>query len=122
MTRLDETEEAPPLGSRRTQLANERTFLAWWRTGLTALAVSLGVGRIVPELTDGQVWPYVTLGAGYAVLGIAMIAYAGRRQQEVEAALAKGEPATIDGTVLRWLTALGIGLALATLVVVLAQP
>jgi uncharacterized membrane protein YidH (DUF202 family) len=24
--------------SRRTRLANERTELAWWRTGLTALA------------------------------------------------------------------------------------
>jgi putative membrane protein len=80
------------------------------------------VGRIVPELTEGRAWPYVTVGAGYAVLGIAMIAYASRRQQEVEAALAAGEPATIDGRVLRWLTGLGIGLAVATLVVVLAQP
>lgn len=30
---------------RRTRLANERTHLAWWRTGLAALAVSLGAGR-----------------------------------------------------------------------------
>ena len=27
--------------TRRTRLANERTYLAWWRTGLTSLAVSL---------------------------------------------------------------------------------
>src|SRR4249920_3427477 len=39
--------------TRRTHLANERTQLAWWRTGLTALAVALGVGRVVPELAGG---------------------------------------------------------------------
>ena len=32
--------------TRRTRLANERTYLAWWRTGLTAFAVSFGAGRI----------------------------------------------------------------------------
>jgi putative membrane protein len=36
--------------SRRTRLANERTQLAWWRTGLTALAVGLAIGRVLPEL------------------------------------------------------------------------
>jgi hypothetical protein len=51
-----------------------------------------------------------------------LIAYGSRRQQEVEAALAAGESVTIDGRVLRWLTVLGIGLAVATLAVVLAQP
>ena len=39
--------------TRRTRLANERTYLAWWRSGLTALAVSFGAGRIVPELSGG---------------------------------------------------------------------
>ena len=37
--------------TRRTRLANERTYLAWWRTGLTTLAVAIGAGKIVPELT-----------------------------------------------------------------------
>src|SRR5215208_1792549 len=36
--------------SRRTRLASERTQLAWWRTGLTALAVGLAIGRVLPEL------------------------------------------------------------------------
>jgi putative membrane protein len=44
--------------SRRTYLAGERTQLAWWRTGLTALAVALGVGRVVPELSKSAArWP-----------------------------------------------------------------
>ncbi len=35
--------------TRRTRLANERTYLAWWRSGLTALAVGLAAGKLVPE-------------------------------------------------------------------------
>jgi uncharacterized membrane protein YidH (DUF202 family) len=31
--------------TRRTRLANERTYLAWLRSGLTALAASFGAGR-----------------------------------------------------------------------------
>ncbi len=41
--------------TRRTRLANERTELAWWRTGLTALAVALAIGRVVPELNGSAV-------------------------------------------------------------------
>ena len=41
--------------TRRTYLASERTELAWWRTGLTALAVALGVGRVVPGLDENAV-------------------------------------------------------------------
>jgi len=64
--------------TRRTSLAYERTQLAWWRTGLTALAVSLGVGRILPELDHHAAqWPYVVLGVGFAVYGIALIVYGG---------------------------------------------
>ncbi len=34
--------------TRRTRLANERTYLAWLRGGLTALAVALGAGPSPP--------------------------------------------------------------------------
>jgi len=58
---------------RRTDLAVERTQLAWWRTGLTALAVAIGVGRLVPELSDSDTtWPYVVAGILFAFYGIAM--------------------------------------------------
>jgi inner membrane protein YidH len=107
---------------RRTHLANERTYLAWWRTGLTALAVSLAVGRIVPELISGTSWPYVTLGAGYAVLGIVFIAYAEQRRRTVSDAVRRGEWAELQSGFLGALAALGVVLAVATLVVVVAQP
>ncbi|HKI23207.1 MAG TPA: DUF202 domain-containing protein [Gaiellaceae bacterium] len=61
--------------TRRTRLATERTYLAWWRSGLTALAVGLAAGKLVPELSAGASWPYELLGAGYSLLGIAFIFY-----------------------------------------------
>ena len=58
---------------RRTDLAVERTQLAWWRTGLTALAVAIGVGRVVPELSDSETtWPYVVSGILFAIYGVAL--------------------------------------------------
>lgn len=36
---------------RRTRLASERTYLAWYRTGFTAFAVSIGVAKVVPGIT-----------------------------------------------------------------------
>jgi len=38
--------------SRRTLLAVERTYLAWWRTGLTAFAVALGVALAIVALSE----------------------------------------------------------------------
>jgi len=48
--------------TRRTRLANERTYLAWWRTGLTALAVSFAVGKLVPELSVLEAGDYPEAG------------------------------------------------------------
>jgi putative membrane protein len=77
--------------TRRTRLATERTELAWWRTGLTALAVALGVGRVVPELNHGlERWPYVVAGVGFAIWGIVAIAYGSARGRAMEEALSKG--------------------------------
>ena len=52
--------------TRRTWLANERTWLAWVRTGLTATAVALALGKVVPDLARAHTrWPYVAIGVGY---------------------------------------------------------
>jgi putative membrane protein len=105
--------------TRRTRLANERTYLAWLRSGLTALAVGLAAGKLVPELSSGASWPYELLGVGYALLGVALIFYGHRRQQTVEAALRRGEWAPIDARATAALTAAGIVLGAATVLVVL---
>ena len=77
--------------TRRTWLATERTYLAWWRSGLTALAVGLAAGKLVPELSTGASWPYELLGIGYSLLGVAFIAYGHLRHRAVETALQRGE-------------------------------
>jgi putative membrane protein len=115
--RFDEAGDA----TRRTQLANERTYLAWWRTGLTAFAVSLGAGKLVPALTDETRWPYVVVGVAFALLGVAFVAYGFRRQQLVERAVARGEYVRPDERLLAALTAIGILLGLALLGIVVVE-
>ena len=105
--------------TRRTRLANERTFLAWWRTGLTCLAVCIGVGRLVPGVAGGTRWPYEALGVGYGLLGIGFVVAGHLRTREIEHALERGSFAPLRSTVLVALTGAGIVLAAATIVVML---
>ena len=102
--------------TRRTRLANERTYLAWWRTGLTALAVAIGVGRIVPEVANTTRWPYELLGVGYGLLGVAFIVAAWLRTREIEQALDRGDFAPLHSTFLLALTAAGLVLGALTVV------
>jgi putative membrane protein len=107
--------------TRRTHLASERTYLAWWRTGLTSLTVGIGAGKIVPALTSGATWPYTIAGAGYAVLGVVCIVYAAVRRREVDEALARGDFVRPDDRVIALMTILGALLGLLVLVIVVAQ-
>src|SRR4051794_11662553 len=77
MARDDLTDD--PESSHRTQLAAERTWLAWWRTALAASAAGLGVGRLLPEVTGGATWPYVLLGCGYASVAVVLVLAGGLR-------------------------------------------
>jgi putative membrane protein len=114
---FDEASDA----TRRTRLANERTYLAWWRTGLTALAVSLGAGKLVPALAPGTQWPYTLAGVGFAVLGVVFIGYAFVRHVRVEQALSRGEFAPPEEHLVAALAAIGVLLGLLVLVVVLTN-
>ncbi len=105
---------------RRTHLASERTYLAWWRTGLTSLTVGIGAGKVVPALTSGATWPYTIVGAGYAVLGVICIVYAAMRRREIDDALARGHFVSPDDRVIALMTVLGALLGLLVLVIVLA--
>jgi putative membrane protein len=108
-------------GTRRTYLANERTFLAWWRTGVTALAASIGVGRVVPSLTHQHRWPYAILGVGFALIGIGTIAYGLKRDREVRDAITRGDFVQPRSEVLAALTAAGAILGILLLVVIVVQ-
>lgn len=115
--RFDEARDA----TRRTRLANERTYLAWWRSGLTALAVSIGTGRIVPELVGGPQWPYTVLGVVYGIVGVVFIGYGFKRLRSVEHAVARGEYAAPDERFVAALTAVGVVVGIATVVVIAVE-
>jgi putative membrane protein len=103
----------------RTRLANERTYLAWWRTAVAALAVGLGAGKVAPNLSGGAKWPFVVLGVGFALLGIACAGYAYSRQHAVSAAMDRGEFSHPDERVAGLLSgcAVVLGLLLIALLV-----
>jgi putative membrane protein len=108
--------------TRRTRLANERTYLAWWRTGLTALAVAVGVGRIAPDVSNVERWPYEVVGAGFAVLGVVFLALGYARTRTVEQALDRGEFVPLGPRLPLTLLVAGLALGVATiLIVVLAR-
>ena len=105
--------------TRRTFLANERTYLAWWRTGLTSFAVALGAGKLIPELTgEGSAWTYATIGAGFAGIGVVCILYGSRRVREVEDAVRAGGFVPLDRRLVLGLSVAGVLLGLLTLLVV----
>lgn len=97
----------------RTRLAVERTTLAWWRTGLAALAVALAVGRLLPELSGERAsWPLVTLGLGFAVYACGLFVYG-----TVRSASPSGRPS--PGIVV--VAGGGVVLAVATIVLIAAS-
>lgn len=122
-------DDAPPGGgcfdehgdaTRRTRLAVERTYLAWWRTGLAAFAVSLGAGRLVPAIAGGPQLVYSIVGILFAVLGLMLIAYGRQRGREVDQAISEGRYHSADERLLTFaalLAAIG-GLLVIALILI----
>jgi putative membrane protein len=104
--RFDEAGDA----TRRTRLANERTYLAWWRTGLTAFAVSIGSGKLVPALASGATWPYTVIGIGFAAVGVFCSGYAFWRYREVDDPISRGQFARPGERLVAVLSGLGAAL------------
>jgi putative membrane protein len=106
---------------RRTSMAAERTWLAWWRTALGATAGALAVGRFAPKLLDVAPWPYILLGCGYASLAVALSIVGARRQHDLERALRTGGHAPLSFRAVVLFTVGGVALSLLTVVLVIAQ-
>ena len=108
--------------TRRTYLAEERTLLAWWRSGLAALAVALAVGRLLPALLDeSNAIGFVVLGAGFAVVGVALILLGAIRHRAVERALAGGRFPALPSIVTWGITGAMLALAAGTLILVITE-
>lgn len=101
--------------SRRTVLAAERTWLAWWRTGMAVAAVSIAVGGVAPRLVDSERTPFIVLGIGYAILSIVVFTAAFRRHRQINRALAENGDIGSDAFLILTLTVFGGALAIATL-------
>jgi putative membrane protein len=106
---------------RRTSMAAERTWLAWWRTALGATAGALAVGRFAPKLLDVAAWPYILLGCGYAALAIGLSIVGARRQRELEQALRTGDHAPLKFHTVAIFTIGGVALTVLTVVLLFAQ-
>lgn len=76
---MSEHERRDEDATRRTYLAQERTLLAWWRSGLASFAVAIGIGRLVPAILDVAAAPFVALGIGFGVLGFAFVSIGAHR-------------------------------------------
>ena len=125
----DTAGEQPPVSTppsdldqiRRTSMAAERTWLAWWRTALGATAGALAVGRFAPDLLDVAPWPYVLLGCGYAALAVGLLIVGAQRQREWERAMRTGGHAPLQFRTVGLFTVGGVALAVTTVALVIAQ-
>jgi putative membrane protein len=106
--------------TRRTRLANERTFLAWWRTALASIGLAVAVGKILPEILDEARWPYAVLGTILSLLGVCVTATGWWRYRTLDRALGGAEEARTPDVVLAVLTVVlvGVGIALGVVVAV----
>jgi putative membrane protein len=119
--RLEQTMTDADDVTRRTWLAAERTWLAWWRTALGAVVAGLGVGRVVPDLANLERWPFVALGAGYTVIAAVMFVVGAWRWRSTEDALRRGAFVALGRGMTAGLSAAGIVLAAATLVLLFVE-
>jgi uncharacterized membrane protein YidH (DUF202 family) len=107
--------------SRRTWLAAEQTWLAWWRSGVAVGAVALAVGRLLPGLSGGAKWPFRVVGVGYGLLSVAILVIGAIRQRRAVAALRRGSFEELSSPLVSWLTAGAVLLSVAALFLVLVR-
>ncbi len=104
--------------TRRTRLANERTYLAWWRTALAAFGLSVAIGALLPALTPLSRWALLVLGSGFAVFGVWLIIHGHRRHAGIERALDRGEYLPLSSRLTAVLV-VGVVLGVSTLALLL---
>jgi putative membrane protein len=118
---MSDPQRGPDDATRRTYLAQERTFLAWLRSGVAAFAVAIGVGRLTPALLGVSAAPFVALGVGFGLVGIAFVFLGARRDRAVARDLAEGRFEALDAWVVWTLAGALILLGAVTVVVLFVR-
>jgi uncharacterized membrane protein YidH (DUF202 family) len=95
--------------SRRTYLAQERTLLAWWRTGFAAVGVALAVGRLVPAIAHLPKVPFLIVGAAWGALAVGFVCFGLIRQRAGDRAIRAGGYRHVSP---QWLMVLTVYMAL----------
>lgn len=121
-------ESSPPtpvdvadIAVKQAVMAAERTWLAWWRSALVALAGALAVGRVTPQLLHVASWPYVLLGVGYGLIAIGMVIVGALRHGRLARVALTSTDSTLDSRLIAAFSAAGVALAACTLAIILAQ-
>jgi putative membrane protein len=73
----------------QAELANERTYLAWLRTGLALVAVGVAAERVLPA--EG-IWARQLIGVSLILAGVLTAGLARWRWQRVDLAVRAGRP------------------------------
>jgi uncharacterized membrane protein YidH (DUF202 family) len=121
MPDMDRPEPGLEDATRRTHLALERTLLAWWRSGMAAVAVALAVGRLVPALLGTARLPFAILGAGFGILAVALFVLGGWRDRVVRGALAERRYEPLPDAAVWVITGTFALLAAATIVLIVTE-
>jgi putative membrane protein len=74
----------------QAELANERTYLAWLRTGLALVAAGVAAERVLPA--EGIIWARQLIGVTLILAGVVTAALARPRWRNVDRALRAGRP------------------------------
>ena len=74
----------------QAELANERTYLAWLRTGLALVAVGVAAERVLPAA--GIIWARQLIGVSLILAGVLTAGLARWRWQRVDRAVRAGGP------------------------------
>ena len=74
----------------QAELANERTYLAWLRTGLALMAVGVAAELILPA--EGIIWARQLIGVSLILAGVLTAGLARWRWQRVDRAVRAGDP------------------------------
>ncbi|MGH7509715.1 MAG: YidH family protein [Gemmatimonadales bacterium] len=66
----------------RTHLANERTFGAWIRTGLSVAAIGIATSHFLPPAVREPLFA-LTLGTIFVIVGVAIIGFGAWRYSQI---------------------------------------